>query len=140
MRCMGIFPSLTAAQSTNPGIPKGLSHIAGGFNHRRHCAHAMSPERTTLIRFIQRRVRSDSSTSWGGDMTNDIFGRECEQRRPFRTWKMVGAVRWLKPPAIRLIPSGEMNIDKFFCDFGILHGEKTWTGLEPAPTSLHYRK
>jgi len=41
------------------GILKGLGRIAGGFNHRRHCAHTMSPERTTLILFIQRRVRSN---------------------------------------------------------------------------------
>jgi len=40
-------------------IPKGLGRIAGGFNHRRHCAHTMSPERTTLILFFKRRVRSN---------------------------------------------------------------------------------
>jgi hypothetical protein len=45
----------------------------------------------------------------------------------------------LKPQAIRLIPSGELNIDKFFCDFRILHGERTWAGLESAPKSLYYR-
>jgi hypothetical protein len=32
------------------------------------------------------------------------------------------------------------SIINFLVDFEILPGDRTWAGLEPAPTSLHSRK
>jgi hypothetical protein len=72
------------------GSPKGAGRIAGGFNHRRHCAHTNSPERTTLRsndshgKYINTIGLYHSKTSFfrflnviRWNMINDTFG--CEE-------------------------------------------------------------